>query len=253
MPLPEGENTYTLGPGSDEAHVDTPDEADEVEEDDALLDGDAAEADDGGKGPDLVAGDDDRNGLGADVLADLGERLPLQQAHDNEEGDRIEDGAQRDAVDEPLGHGVAQVQSRLLPLLLLLSLPELVSLLFSATIDVELTDANPQILLLRVHVGGRRPVLVGWEGALEELLPVVVRGRGNEGENDEAQELSEVECEGLIVPVCLKDLSEDVGGAGEGSGGHRGLYHLRRHYRYLACLITGSESRECLEKERLSS
>lgn len=50
---------FPLHPRGDEAHVDAPQKADEAEEDDATVDGDEGEADDGGSRPDLVAGYDD--------------------------------------------------------------------------------------------------------------------------------------------------------------------------------------------------
>jgi hypothetical protein len=46
-----------------QTHVDAPDETDKAEEDDAAVDGNEAEADDGGNGPDLVARHDDGDRL----------------------------------------------------------------------------------------------------------------------------------------------------------------------------------------------
>lgn len=97
-------------PRSNQAHVDPPEQPDEVEEHDPALDRHAAETNNGREGPDLVSGDDDGDRLGAHVARDHGRGLPLQHAHEDEEGDRVEDGAHRDAVDEPLGQRVPDVQ-----------------------------------------------------------------------------------------------------------------------------------------------
>ena len=62
-PFPSVKRLLCLHPGGDEAHVNAPAEADGAQENNTPLHGNEAEADDGGDGPDLVAGDDDRDRL----------------------------------------------------------------------------------------------------------------------------------------------------------------------------------------------
>lgn len=183
-------------PRGNQAHVYPPEQPDEVEEHDPPLDGHAAEADDGGEGPDLVAGDDDGDRLGADVTRDDGRGLPLQHAHEHEEGDRVEDGAQRDAVDEPLGERVLEVQLRL-------RLGPGAGLGGGRELLLEVARA--------VGAGAGTLALVCRERALEQLLPHVVWRRRQEGHGHEAQEQGRVECEGHVVAVGLEDLGEDIG------------------------------------------
>jgi hypothetical protein len=53
-------SSYSRG---DKTHVDAPEQTDEAEKDDAAVDGDEGEADDGGDGPNLVTGHNDRDGF----------------------------------------------------------------------------------------------------------------------------------------------------------------------------------------------
>lgn len=180
-----------LHPRGDETHVNPPQQSHKIEEHDPLLHRHAAEADDGRERPDLVPGHNDGDRLVPHVGSDLVRGLPLHDAHQQEERDRVEDGAERDAVDEPLGHGVAQVQLGL-PLRRVLA---------------------ARVLLLDV-AGGRCFPFVRGEGALEQLLPHVVRRGRDEGHGNKTEEVRDVEREGPAVAVGFEELGENVGCAG---------------------------------------
>lgn len=67
-----------LNPRGDQTHVYAPAKADDTQENDTALDGDEAEADDGGDGPDLVAGNDDRDRL---LISNRISTRPIIQKH----------------------------------------------------------------------------------------------------------------------------------------------------------------------------
>lgn len=190
MDAPIDRDQRPLNPRGDETHVNSPQQSHKIEEDDPFLHRYAAEADDRCERPNLVPGHDDGNRLVSNVGADLVRGLPLHNAHQYKECNRVEDGAERDAVDEPLSHGVAQVQ-------LGLSLRSIFAV---------------RVLLL--DVAGRRLSLVCGKRALEQLLPHVVRRRRNKGNGNESEEIGDVECEGAAVAVGFEELGKNVGCAG---------------------------------------
>lgn len=156
-------------------------------------------------------------------MRDDGDGQPLQHAHEHEEGDRVEDGADRDAVDEPLGERIPEVQLRLR---------------LRARTGLWLVRRRRRYLLLEVARaigaaaaggGAGSPALVGGKGALEKLLPQVVGRRGQEGDGYEAQEVGAVEGQGAVFAVGLEDLGEDVRRARERDGRQRGFHHRRWH------------------------
>ncbi len=129
-------------------------------------------------------------------MADDGDRLPLQHAHEEEEGDGIEDGAERDAVDEPLGEGVLEVELRLR---------------FGPGARLWRRLGHLLLEVARtLAAGSGPPALVCGKRALEQLLPHVVGRRGQEGHGHEAQKHGDVEGEGPIVAVGFEDLGEDI-------------------------------------------
>lgn len=189
-----------LDPGSHQAHINAPKQSYKAEEDDPALNGDEAKADDGSERPDLVTGDDDGDRLGADVVRDDGGGLSLQHAHEDEEGDRVEDGAKRNAVDEPLRKGVLKIKLGLRPG------PGTGFGLLRRRLLLQVTRA----VAAGAGAGALVLALVGRKRALEQLLPQVVGRRRQEGHGHEAQEYARVEDERSLVAVRLENLSEDV-------------------------------------------
>jgi hypothetical protein len=125
----------------------------------------------------------------SDIAGDLCTGLPLHDAHEDKEGDRVHHGTSGDAVNEPLGQRIAQAElglsSRLswrrrrwcLPSLHRLQL----GVLFAST------------------TSHRR---VGGERLFEELLPVVIGRRSREREEDESKQLCEIESERFLSHAC---------------------------------------------------
>lgn len=138
---------------------------------------------------------------GADVGQDLVGGLTLHQAHNDEERDRVEDGPDRHAVDEPLCQRVAQAElwPRRVGQRPRIALNDPVGGAAHAhDIAVTAPRARPHLNVILGALVRREPRRVGGECALQELLPEEVGRGGDEGEADEAQELDKVQSQGTL-------------------------------------------------------
>ena len=120
-------------------------------------------------------------------------RLAFHNAHEDQEGDRVHQRAKGHAVNEPLGHRVPDVE---------LGLVGIVAGGAGAGVI--------RLLLVLLRVPSARPALVAREAALQELLPVVVGRGGDEGEDDEAGKVGQIQREGSLLCWSVGDRKRAV-------------------------------------------
>ncbi len=131
------------------------------------------------------------------IDADLVCRLALEHAHDEQKRQRVDKHPQRDAVQEPFGHGVGPVVQPSSPLqrLVLLRRQPLCAAARPLVLALEVVSL---VLGLGDSLWLWLSVVVGWKRVLEQLLELDVHGRGEELEDEEAGELGNVEGDGAL-------------------------------------------------------
>lgn len=156
----------------------------------------------GTRGPAHTQETDEKNPLGMiltrhnetyhlDAPPNLTPSLPLQHPHEQQKCHRVEQRADCDTIDKPLGHRVPPIEPALArgvavaPVVLALVLRLLEQAAVAALGELEGLVAG----------GGREAPR---EGALEPALPEEVGGRGDDAYEEEAEELGDVEGEGEL-------------------------------------------------------
>jgi hypothetical protein len=158
-----------------QSHVDVPEQSNYGKKLEAALERNEAEADNRSERPDLVPIGDDLKCLGLQIRPDLRQWLPLQDAHDDEEGGGVHDRTQCYTVNKPLCHHVRHVQPRLV------SASSMRFLVITVACVRVLLDIS---LCQRYGHSGR--LVVRRKGGLEKLLPFVVRRGRDEMQNEKS-------------------------------------------------------------------